>query len=1521
MSQPAYPATLTPANWDKQKGLIAKAKPTGIGEALKALEKARGNVDFTLFADAAPKTVAEAEARLAAQDAEARKGVKAAADQARAVAVLARKAEADFKANALIPKSATQAAGAVAKAAGDYAGELDKMVQDAQAELRKKLDALKASAAKQAKDKGEEDEDPSLDKLKTTVISAMRLAKKAMAQPGSPPVNFMIGEKDKTCMAFVTPKSVGETQKKVLKKLIGSESGVKFYKGEVAFDGKLKSWVFEGENIPTGGFAKKLQGGLKSLTGTAYRLRVRKSNGETDDVDGDDADHEEHLAEGGKAPGGNGSGGGDGAQAKALLERLVKLKPALDKLVAKGGPTGPAVTKAQEQAKASILAMQLDQAAKLVERLAEMAAEGAGGGAKPGPGAAPAKPDAGAARDEQRKTADAVLSQITALVLGAINDDALRKLINDELGKLKAGFDHADKLGDAHTAEAGFRAVKVKADALLERANTARAISDWVQATLQPAQTRAKDAVAALTLPAAQKVLQARLAQLEADRARDIAALALPPLQSGVLPGLQQVSAAAAALDGGVKKIDTDLAAVAQVVAAMGTDAPAPLAEQLRALQARRAGAWPAGATAEALQKAVTDFAAELKLVVDAAVKAKKTVDDKKKYEADFLAIKADYDKARAALASAADTFTDLAKKSFNDAEKGRSDAVAASDWLAAIGSVGNLKVAAAALVKAINDRKAYDTARAAVNASINAALNHCYSNTSGMAEPENGNLWSAKKAVDAEVQQRNWVAAKSKLADLVLAARAVQQVVVAGQAYYDAFDAIAAEVSKAWFSADKVTSEKMAALAVDYKTALKRTQELAVKKQWVVAITTLPTLQMASIAMNQARVAFDSARAPFDAQFNAITTDLAQARAITAAPPKKLKGAQVKTFREAFAVVNDARNAGEFDKALAALPALKNAIADLLRVKAQFDSERSAYEAEMAKVAKREQAAALAASPPPTLSTEAAEFVKADEALNALVRAENWTGAKDAVAALKAATDKLLAAKAKFNTAAKPADIAAFRKKLEALKPRTDKANAAPVPLFVDYLQRAVRDRLASIELLLGEKDLAAAEASLVTLGTETTAMEQGKTAWAAHKVKFDAAKNGEVKKARDLALAPAKLAQERTQALDKAEQAITLLVDKNQLSRADARVVQWIAEAKAWAGSKEAYDSLATGTPDEAKLKALGDQPGGGEVLDALVLGLPDNTPQMVLSTALKARFGFAVKRFEKPNEDKTDLTGLTAVAPHLPDKSLQRTYDVLTRVPADHLKGKVTELIDYSSNSGGAMFSNNTRKIYMYCGRAEDNAEMTVGKEEEIVPEGENVDPDCKPVDKQPIKTFDHSLLHEAGHGQDLATGTMVGQNKKRNKDFGSWDLHGAPNEVADAAAAHFGADKNYILATLLAADGKPPATLPPKPPAIAQPAWAEAHKKAADWCKLVRVGNELWNQPTLSKQIAINGRVYQEAYAGRWVSYDVSTRSKGISAYQFRSEWEWFAELYAAYFSGKLASTHPATKWLSTMKKPD
>jgi hypothetical protein len=82
---------------------------------------------------------------------------------------------------------------------------------------------------------------------------------------------------------------------------------------------------------------------------------------------------------------------------------------------------------------------------------------------------------------------------------------------------------------------------------------------------------------------------------------------------------------------------------------------------------------------------------------------------------------------------------------------------------------------------------------------------------------------------------------------------------------------------------------------------------------------------------------------------------------------------------------------------------------------------------------------------------------------------------------------------------------------------------------------------------------------------------------------------------------------------------------------------------------------------------------------------------------------------------------------------------------------------------------------------------------------------------------------------------------------------------------------------------------------------------------------------WN--TATGGIALDGRIFQEGYAGEWNSYAADARTRKVSRYQFRTAAEWFAEAYAAYYQPPgpkgtvLAAADPATKrWFDANVDP-
>ena len=178
------------------------------------------------------------------------------------------------------------------------------------------------------------------------------------------------------------------------------------------------------------------------------------------------------------------------------------------------------------------------------------------------------------------------------------------------------------------------------------------------------------------------------------------------------------------------------------------------------------------------------------------------------------------------------------------------------------------------------------------------------------------------------------------------------------------------------------------------------------------------------------------------------------------------------------------------------------------------------------------------------------------------------------------------------------------------------------------------------------------------------------------------------------------------------------------------------------------------------------------------------------------------------------------------------------------------------------------------------------------------------------------FDFALLHEAGH--ELDEGLPFMSSHMGDATYGDWKKHSV-DDIATLAAAHFKYDKAYVLAMLADASSKPPAVTPNVPSDSDPDKWKKAHDAVVAWCQSVREYCDIWYQASVCKQVAINGRVYQEAYleGKRWYSYPYAARSQGFSGYQFRAPGEWFSEIYANYYGGRLQSSHPDYAWMKAL----
>jgi hypothetical protein len=337
------------------------------------------------------------------------------------------------------------------------------------------------------------------------------------------------------------------------------------------------------------------------------------------------------------------------------------------------------------------------------------------------------------------------------------------------------------------------------------------------------------------------------------------------------------------------------------------------------------------------------------------------------------------------------------------------------------------------------------------------------------------------------------------------------------------------------------------------------------------------------------------------------------------------------------------------------------------------------------------------------------------------------------------------------------------------------------------------------------------------------------------------------------------------------------------------------------------------------------------GKNRLDELILQLPDDTQQKVFKEALEARFGVEVGVFKTRyklndegkrvgrSEDEYEDVDLSK-----PNKSLKGIYEMMTKVPESHSNRdqnpSLKRILHFTKDDGSAAYSRGNKTVYMNVSRGKGVGDDDVTKEItkgvvgsiKMFPDGR--DDVCQPKNTK-VKTtfFDWATLHEVGHSVDDKHGYM---NKNGEKtDHGGWQAE-TVGSIAQTAADHFKWDKTYI-STLL---NNPKAT-PDVPDKLKKKeGWEETKKKVDAWCRAIVVGEQLWMDGVESKKRAIGDppRVYQQSYSSRWTSYEYAARRKGIHGYQFRAPGEWFAELYAAFYSDKLKDKHPAVKFLKELE---
>lgn len=255
--------------------------------------------------------------------------------------------------------------------------------------------------------------------------------------------------------------------------------------------------------------------------------------------------------------------------------------------------------------------------------------------------------------------------------------------------------------------------------------------------------------------------------------------------------------------------------------------------------------------------------------------------------------------------------------------------------------------------------------------------------------------------------------------------------------------------------------------------------------------------------------------------------------------------------------------------------------------------------------------------------------------------------------------------------------------------------------------------------------------------------------------------------------------------------------------------------------------------------------------------------------------------------------DLYGLKiTVPPGMKNTHFDKVFDMFGTVPKGDVKQDKLKSLTYSNkraDRGGGAYGSNDIEMGDFGGaRGKETYEID-GK-------------------KIPANSFNITTLHEVGHAVDEKHGIMTKNGAKGG--CGGWKRESVRSTTAaflpelKKAVTVAPEVTDAVLTAAIRAALKAGTTA--QPDGVATEAWKPILKYLVGHCLKVRSDADPW---FASSQIVVGGRVYQEAYAAEWWSYDNGARaSTKVNNYQWRSPAEWFAEVYAiSWLSKKRAPT--------------
>lgn len=202
--------------------------------------------------------------------------------------------------------------------------------------------------------------------------------------------------------------------------------------------------------------------------------------------------------------------------------------------------------------------------------------------------------------------------------VGRIEPPALRLPLQREQAALRLALNELE--AERCATPGGIAALEKllpEVEAFLQRMEPARRAGDWMRSTWLPQRARAEAIVKRVPADRCRRSLLAELDFIEADMHRSLARGDVRGAQAQALPALQRIERLAVRVSAAAPAVDRELLRLARLLAGAGD---ATLGKRLRALIQVRAGQWPEGADADAIDAALTRYERDLaRLASDAA--------------------------------------------------------------------------------------------------------------------------------------------------------------------------------------------------------------------------------------------------------------------------------------------------------------------------------------------------------------------------------------------------------------------------------------------------------------------------------------------------------------------------------------------------------------------------------------------------------------------------------------------------------------------------------------------------------------------------------------------------------------------------------------------------------------------------------------------------------------------------------------------------------------------------------------